>query len=161
MLSIYAMQKLLSQSNREILLFRLGVVTRHWRQRLDQTIESSGLTEATWRPLFHLHLLGDGTRQKDLAESLGIKGPSIVRLLEALLTKGLIRREEDEEDRRAKQLFLTHEGRALVNEIHAIILDQETNLLSQFNDDEISNIMSFIERLERAVDCQEPATHSS
>nr|WP_320049389.1 MarR family transcriptional regulator [uncultured Desulfuromonas sp.] len=145
------MKKPLCQSDREILLFRLGVITRHWRQILDQVIESSGLTEATWRPLFHLHLLGDGTRQKDLAESLGIKGPSIVRLLDALLAKGLIRRHEDLHDRRAKQLFLTEQGQKLVTQIHTIILDQESTLLHMFTDDEIATVMSFIERLEQAV----------
>nr|WP_320114413.1 MarR family transcriptional regulator [uncultured Desulfuromonas sp.] len=151
------MKNLRSQSNREILLFRLGVVTRHWRQLLDQTIETTGLTEATWRPLFHLYLLGDGTRQKDLAQSLGLKGPSIVRLLEALLAKGLIRREEDPDDRRAKQLYLTDAGRTLVREIHTIISDQEGALLSPFNDDEISHIMSFIDRLEQAVAIRDEA----
>ena len=67
------------------MLFRLAVVSRNWRKVLDREVQSAGLTDATWRPLVHLHFLGDGTRQKDLAASVGIEGPSVVRLLVASL----------------------------------------------------------------------------
>ena len=92
---------------RSNLLFRLSLMARRWRQILDAEIQASGLTDATWRPLLHLHLLGDGVRQKDLAHSLGIKGSSLVRLLDTLMAKGFVRRFEDDSDRRAKLLVLT------------------------------------------------------
>jgi len=134
------------------LLFRLSLLTRRWRQVLDAEIQASGLTDATWRPLLHLHLLGDGTRQKDLAESLGIRGPSIVRLLDTLLAKGLISRLEDETDRRAKLLFLTPQGRSLVARIQQAVQSLEGGLLDSFAEDDISRVARFVERLESAVD---------
>jgi len=137
--------------NRGNLLFRLALVTRRWRQVLDTEIQVSGLTDATWRPLLHLHLLGDGTRQKDLAESLGIKGPSIVRLLDTLLDKGLLRRQEDVSDRRAKLLFLTGDGQLLVNRIQEKVMTLENALFSSFGDGEISRMAEFIERLEANI----------
>jgi MarR family transcriptional regulator for hemolysin len=137
--------------NRGNLLFRLALATRRWRQVLDTEIQVSGLTDATWRPLLHLHLLGDGTRQKDLAESLGIKGPSIVRLLDTLLDKGLLRRQEDGSDRRAKLLFLTGDGQLLVNRIQEKVMALENALFGSFGDDEISRMADFIERLEAGI----------
>lgn len=53
-------------------------------------------------------------RQKDLAASIGIEGPSLVRLIDTLVIKGLIQRSEDGTDRRAKQLCLTPEGHLVV-----------------------------------------------
>lgn len=137
--------------NRSNLLFRLSLMTRRWRQVLDTEIQASGLTDATWRPLLHLHLLGDGTRQKDLAESLGIKGPSLVRLLDALLAKGLVRRFEDDSDRRAKLLFLTPEGQAHVNQIQETIVSLEDELFGKFSEGEILQVENFILRLESAM----------
>lgn len=137
--------------NRSNLLFRLSLMTRRWRQVLDTEIQASGLTDATWRPLLHLHLLGDGTRQKDLAESLGIKGPSLVRLLDALLAKGLVRRLEDDSDRRAKLLFLTPEGQAHVNQIQETIVSLEDELFGKFSEGEILQVENFILRLESAM----------
>lgn len=137
--------------NRSNLLFRLSLITRRWKKALDTEIQTSGLTDATWRPLLHLHLLGDGTRQKDLAESLGIKGPSLVRLLDALLTKGLIRRLEDDSDRRAKLLFLTPEGQANVKRIQGTILLMEDELFGKFSEGEIIQMENIILSLESAI----------
>src|SRR5512147_3215499 len=103
--------------NRGNLLFRLAYLTRRWRKVLDAEFQSSGLTDATWRPLLHLHILGKNIRQKDLASSLGIEGPSLVRLIDTLVTKGFIERTEDVKDRRAKLLRLTPEGLKLVDRI--------------------------------------------
>jgi MarR family transcriptional regulator for hemolysin len=133
------------------ILFRISHLARRWRQVLDLELRSAGLTDATWRPLLHLHLLGDGIRQKDLAASLGLEGPSLVRLLDALVAKGLIQRSEDETDRRAKQLTLTPEGRAAVARIHATVIPLESEVLSPFSDGEISLMAEFLLRLEASV----------
>ncbi len=137
--------------DRTNLLFRLAHLTRRWRQVLDAEFHASGLTDATWRPLLHLHLLGDGIRQKDLAASVGIEGPSLVRLLDSLVAKGLIERFEDVADRRAKLLCLTPAGRSLVARIHTTMLTLDDELLSPFSDREISRMAAFIERLEGVV----------
>ena len=137
--------------NRDNLLYSLGQLTRHWRQVLDNEFQSDGLTDATWRPLLHLHILGDGVRQKDLAASVGIEGPSLVRLLDTLVAKGLIQRSEDSTDRRAKLLCLTPEGRLVVARIRETVAPLENQLLSPFSDSEISQLGQFVLRLESTV----------
>lgn len=137
--------------DRSTLLFRLAVLTRRWSQLLDNEFQHAGLTAATWRPLLHLHLLGEGVRQKDLASSIGIEGPSLVRLVDTLAAKGLIERSIDATDRRAKLLCLTGPGRAVFARIHATVLNLEGELLSPFNDSEFSRVAGFVERLEGTV----------
>jgi MarR family transcriptional regulator for hemolysin len=145
------MQTLHSKIDRSNLLFRLALLTRRWRKVLDTGIQAAGLTDATWRPLMHLRQLGDGIRQKDLAASVGIEGTSIVRLIDTLITKGLIRRSEDGTDRRAKQLFLTHEGLQLVDRIQETVTTLEQDLLEKVSDSEMELIATFILRLESGV----------
>ena len=113
-------------NNSQNLLFRLILLTKRWRQVVDQQLMSSGLTDATWRPLFHIYLLGNDVRQKDLAESIGIAGPSLVRLLDTLLAKKLINRREDNQDRRVKRLSLTTSGEQI-----ALKLQQAINTIDQ------------------------------
>jgi MarR family transcriptional regulator, transcriptional regulator for hemolysin len=93
--------------------FRLARITRRLRQAVDGELRAYGLTEATWRPLAYLGRLGEGIRQKELAQALGIEGPSLVRLLDSLERRGLIERREDEADRRARGIYLTPTGREL------------------------------------------------
>ncbi len=137
--------------DRNNILYHLGLLTRHWRQVLDTEFQSVGLTDATWRPLLHLNILGEGVRQKDLAGSIGIEGPSLVRLLDTLIAKGLIRRTEDGTDRRAKLLGLTPEGHVVVARIREIVTSLENELLSSFSDSEITRFGQFVLSLESNV----------
>lgn len=136
---------------RNNLIYHLGLLTRRWRQVLDSEFHAAGLTDATWRPLLHLHMLGNGVRQKDLAGSIGIEGPSLVRLLDTLIAKELIQRSEDAADRRAKLLRLTPEGELLVVRIKETVSSLENKLLSPFSDGEIARFGQFILSLESIV----------
>lgn len=140
-----------TEVNRSNLLLRLGYLTRHWRKILDAEFQSSGLTDATWRPLLHLHILGEDIRQKDLAASLGIEGPSLVRLIDSLITKDLIERSEDVRDRRAKLLRLTPEGLKLVDRIRKTVTGLEEGIFSSFSDNEVAQFADFVQRLESSV----------
>ncbi|MDD2309540.1 MAG: MarR family transcriptional regulator [Desulfuromonadaceae bacterium] len=137
--------------DRSNLLYHLGLLTRRWRQALDSEFQAAGLTDATWRPLLHLHHLGDGVRQKDLAASVGIEGPSLVRLIDTLVIKGLIQRSEDGTDRRAKLLCLTPEGQLIVARIREIVTALENELLSPFSDVAIAQFGQFILSLESTI----------
>jgi MarR family transcriptional regulator for hemolysin len=137
--------------DRSNLLYHLGLLTRRWRQVLDNEFNAAGLTDATWRPLLHLNLLGDGVRQKDLAASVGIEGPSLVRLIDTLVIKGLIQRSEDGTDRRAKLLCLTPEGQLIVARIKEIVAPLENELLVSFSDSDIARFGKFILSLESTV----------
>jgi MarR family transcriptional regulator for hemolysin len=101
--------------------FELGLVARRWRRALDDALASSGLTDASWRPLIHLARLGDGARQYDLARSLGIEGPTLVRMLDRLAEAGLVERREDPSDRRAKTLRLTEAGRTSAERARSVV----------------------------------------
>ena len=140
-----------STIDRSNLIYRMGLVTRRWRQVLDREFRVVGLTDATWRPLLHLQLLGDGILQKELAASVGIEGPSLVRILDALVAKGLIQRSEDRSDRRVKRLCLTSAGHLVVARICDILLPLENQLLHAFSDQEITRFGQFIQRCETTV----------
>lgn len=145
------MKKPLTKIDRSNLLYHLGLLTRRWRRILDNEFNAAGLTDATWRPLLHLHLLGDGVRQKDLAASVGIEGPSLVRLIDTLVIKGLIQRSEDTTDRRAKLLCLTPEGQLIVARIKEIVVPLENELLSTFSDSDVARFGQFILTLESTI----------
>jgi len=128
--------------------FRLVLLARRWRQAVDAELHAAGLTDATWRPLIHLHKVGEGMRQKDLAASLGMDGSSVVRLLDVLASQGLLERREDPADGRAKTLHLTPEGRRLARHVQALIVAFEERLLHGVDDDEIVALGRAFDRIE-------------
>jgi len=140
-----------SEINRDNLVFRLSLLTRRCRQIIDHEFHDAGLTEATWRPLLHLHILGNQSKQKDLAASVGIEGATLVRLLDTLVDKGLIQRTEDSSDRRKNLISLTQEGQSTVDKLRKIIDPLQDQLLNDFTDNDIAAIGRFIRTLESNV----------
>lgn len=109
-------------------------LSRIWRREVDRVLAVHGTSEARALPILQIARLGEGVRQGPLADSLGIEGPSLVRLLDQLCAAGLVERRDDPRDGRAKTLHLTPEGRALaavieetIDGVRAIVLAKITN----------------------------------
>ncbi|KFL89442.1 Transcriptional regulator, MarR family [Acetobacter malorum] len=81
---------------------RLARLAAIWRREIDADLRRFSLTDATWRPIYYLNFSEQPVRQTDLARSLSLEAPSLVRLLDVLEKRGFIVREIDEEDRRSK-----------------------------------------------------------
>ena len=90
---------------------------RQWRRLADLVVRPHGLSESTALPLLLIARRGDGLNQTTLADAIGVEGPSLVRTLDQLCAAGLVLREADKTDRRAKCLRLTPKGRALVDHL--------------------------------------------
>ena len=127
--------------------FEFSVLARQWRRVLERQLEQAGLTDATWAPLLHLDRLGDGVTQKTLAAAVGIDGSSLVRLLDILAGKAWIERRIGEEDRRARLLHLTPEGRDAVARVRAILFDAEKPLLEGISEEELGAAIRLFEKL--------------
>ncbi|GGF52685.1 transcriptional regulator [Azorhizobium oxalatiphilum] len=104
-------------------------VNRLWRKELDHALAAHGLSQATALPLLMLSRR-DCMRQGQLAEELGIEGPSLVRLIDMLAAEQLVERREDPADRRAKTLHLTPAGREKGAEIETVVAGVRARILS-------------------------------
>lgn len=138
--------------------FRIFLIGRLWRREVDEMLARYGLSDATWQPLLHLSRIGEGIRQRDLAESLGIEGPSLVRLLDSLESQGLIERREDETDRRAKAVHLTEDGRTLVEGIRGVAAEVRERLLAGVPDEDVMLCLGLLGRIESNIAAGRPAS---
>lgn len=112
--------------------------SRRWRRLAEEAMGSLGLSEARAAPLIWVGRLGGGVRQVTLAQHIGIEGPSLVRLLDQLEAAGLLERRDDPEDRRAKTIWLTPEGKALTRRVERVLMDLRERLLQDVSDADIA-----------------------
>ncbi|WP_160000436.1 MarR family winged helix-turn-helix transcriptional regulator [Roseomonas sp. 18066] len=136
---------------REVFGRLLGQVARHWRRAVDQRLQAYGLTEATWLPMLHLARAPQPMRQKALAASLALDSSTVVRLLDALQSAGLIERREDPDDRRAKAIFLTATGQALVAQVEATSAEVRGAVLAGVGDAELEAAEAVLEKILAAL----------
>lgn len=131
---------------------RLNRIGQGIRRAIDEELRTLGLTDATWRPLFHLGRLGDGLRQKELAEALLIEGPSLVPLLDNLEANGYVERLEDPTDRRCKIIRMTAAGERIYKQTADIASKISARLMRNVSDDELALCHDVFDRLDVALD---------
>jgi DNA-binding MarR family transcriptional regulator len=101
------------------LVAQLVESSRLLRNFIDHRAKSRGTTRAQWIVLFRLRQQ-EGLSQVDLADVLELQPISLVRLLDRLVEHGLLERRNDPKDRRANRLFLTAQGKQLVDDLDSL-----------------------------------------
>ncbi|CDY79337.1 Transcriptional regulator, MarR family [Caballeronia glathei] len=119
----------------------LVIASRKWRRASHSVLASHNVSEACATPLLVAGRLGEPVRQVVLAEMVSIEGPSLVRLLDQLCAANLVRREEDPDDRRAKIISLTDEGRAVTSKVEAQLVGLRSKVLEGFTRDELETTL--------------------
>ena len=133
------------QAELGLLVLRLA---RIWRRRVDQALAEHGLSEAMAHPLRMLSRAGKGMRQGILADELGVEGPSLVRIIDLLAAEGLVERQEDPTDRRAKVLQITPRGEAKVEEILKVMRKVRVELYRGIPADDLATTYDVLRRIE-------------
>jgi len=109
----------------------LVIASRQWRRTSHGVIAAYNVSEACATPLLIAARLDAPVRQVALAELTGIEGPSLVRLLDQLCAANLVRRDEDPDDRRAKIISLTDEGRSVTAKIEKELIGLRAGVLNE------------------------------
>ena len=131
-----------SISSKDHFGFNFITLARRWRKAIDRELADSGLTDATWTPLIHLSKHGEPLTQSELAHLIGLDTSSLVRLLDQLEAKGMLERQIDPKDRRARLLNLTDQGRQEVAKLSIQLTNIEHHLLSGISEDDVANLMN-------------------
>jgi len=95
----------------ETIPLALNDLARGWRSRLDERLRPLGLSCAMWAVIRRLASGPAAQTQRELAEAVGIEGPTLVRLLDRLEQSGIARRVSDPGDRRIKRVELSEQTR--------------------------------------------------
>ena len=98
--------------------------------------------------------MGEGVRPGVIADAVGIEPSSVVRLIDTLAASGLIERRDDANDRRAKLIFLTPEGRKKVKEIESALVPLRRELLQGLTEKELDVCMHVFKTLGASIERQ-------
>jgi DNA-binding MarR family transcriptional regulator len=109
-----------------------------------------GLTIAQMRVLWALRD-EDGLPVGALAEQLGVNPSTITGHVDRLVRQGLVRREEDGDDRRIVRNFLTDDGATAVGALRRIAGTYVINILKHLDEPRLARLESALEDLCRAA----------
>lgn len=111
---------------------------RAWRSRMDARLRPLGLSSAMWAVMACLARKNAPLTQRELAQAIGVEGPTLVRLLDRLEEGGWAKRVADPEDRRVKRVELTEKVRPCFEEVRRTDDAVRRELLRDIPPDEIA-----------------------
>jgi MarR family transcriptional regulator for hemolysin len=129
-------------------LFR---VSRRWGLTLDERLKATGPGRPVWATLLWLSRRGEGTSQRELAESMGVETPTMTRQLEHMERLGLIARRPVRGDRRAKRVELTDEGRAALERMDGLAAEVRRVLLRDVDPADLAVAVRVLQAIRRRL----------
>ena len=140
---------------REEFVFKLFHTRNKMRLELDSVFKPLGVTDATWRVLFFLYRSTEDTMQKQLANELGIEGPTLVRLLDKLEELDLIERKPAAHDRRGKTVHLTDAAEPLISQLLDIAVSTRTRMLANIPDEDLDTCVRVFDQILATAESRE------
>jgi MarR family transcriptional regulator for hemolysin len=112
----------------------------------DKSLAEVGGSLTVWLVLAELQGQVHG-RQRELAEAVGIEGPTLTHHLNRMEAAGLVTRRRDPENRRVHRVELTDDGQAAFFGLLDTVVAFDDRLRAGFSDGELATLRDFLERL--------------
>ncbi|MBF7096399.1 MarR family winged helix-turn-helix transcriptional regulator [Alkalibacter mobilis] len=114
-------------------------VLRHHYKRLHELLEEINVYPGQPPLLFILEKEG-GLSQKILAKKINIKPSTLTTMLKCMENNGIVKKVQDDEDKRVTRVFLTEYGRDTVMKTKKIMNVISEEALSGFDSDEVKQL---------------------
>ena len=121
---------------------QLAQLSRAWRAELDRRLADLGLSQARWLVLLYLSRFEHQPTQRELARSVGVEGPTLARLLDALEAQGLVSRQPVADDRRAKRIVLCPPATPLIERIEKISAQLRSELFAGIDEEDLNRCLA-------------------
>jgi len=133
--------------------YLMRMCTNRVLPQMEALFEDAELTFSQWTTLVALH---DGRIRTagDLAHNICHDAGSLTRLIDEMVSRGLVNRNRSETDRRVVTLSLTARGRAVVEQLAPRVMHFWNGLLAGFTHAEVDTLIGLLTRLVVVAEAQ-------
>jgi DNA-binding MarR family transcriptional regulator len=117
-------------------------------------VEENGLTVPVWRVLATLSG-DDGLSVSRLAEIVLEKQPTLTKIIDRMEAEGLVKRREDDDDRRQTRICITARGRRMVTPLLRQAKRHERDVLEDYSSDDAQRLKTMLRGLIKHCATQE------
>ena len=139
------------------LAFLIAQVGSHAQNSFGKRVDSLGLRLAHVGVLKAIFAAG-GLTQRELGDALGMFPSNLVRLIDELETKELVRRGDNESDRRSYTLVLTKKGQSVASELIALTQAHQDHICAALTQPERRELTRLLRKIARDQGLQ-PGVH--
>jgi MarR family transcriptional regulator for hemolysin len=150
---------MLTKSPEETIGLLLVDGARLLRLQIDRALEDAGLglTAGEARTLAYVSLY-PASRQTALAAQMNVEPMTLVTFLDKLESRGLVAREPDPTDRRAKIIQLASDAQPTLEQVLGITRKVQDGALQDFRPEEVEMLRTLLTRMRANIASSEPGT---
>jgi len=126
-------------------------VSRAYKSAADGLTADFELSHASAWPVLMISRLGDGVRPGQVADAVGIEPPSLVRIIDQLVAAGLVLRQDDPSDRRAKTLSLTTSGKIIAERLEKALAPFRRDLFKDMPQADVEATVRVLTQLDQVL----------
>lgn len=134
--------------------FKIDTTIKKIRQSLQKKLDdkNADLTVDQWVLLDHIFRHeADGVSQNELAEMTVKDAPTVTRIIDLLVKKGLAERKMAENDRRKFNITLTDAGRNKFHEAFPIVAEVRRKGWGDLNDEDFQNFVRVLDSIYKNI----------
>jgi MarR family transcriptional regulator for hemolysin len=114
----------------------------------DQELRNKfGITFGQWKIIIILANNNDGLSQKEIAEKLGLEGPTIIPIIDKLEKDGFVKRMVDKNDRRNNRIFLTEKTISSLDSMVSYAVKIKETSIKNITEQDISITKQTLEKM--------------
>lgn len=98
-------------------------------------------------PILNVLNRRDGYSQRELAELLGVKPPTVTVSINRLEKSGILCRKQDENDQRVTRIYLTDKGREAIQQAMSLVKKMEDAVFGDFSEAELVQMRQFFQQI--------------
>lgn len=125
---------------------RLNVLARVLRNNFDRDVSALGVTRSQWA-MIAVVFRDPGAMQRQIADVLEMSEASAGRLIDRLCADGLLERQDKQDDRRAKAVYVTDAAKPLLEQLSEIATLSEERIFDGFSKDELDSLKLALDRI--------------
>lgn len=154
---LYICSKIIKAMQKEhVSLIELGKMMREvirvFKKRFDENLQQEIRISMEQLGLLHaISLKEEDVIQKDMAEMMGKDKSVILRLIDSLEEKGLVRRVVDLKDRRKNYLMVTKLGNRVIDQYTKVFFDMTKEMEVGLRQEEIDNFHKVVQHIKDAA----------
>lgn len=136
----------------------LALAAKAVRARFETELAADGASLATFVVL-HDAVAATGLSQRELAERIGLEGPTLTRHLDRMEAEGLIVRRRDPQDRRVWRIEPTPAGKQLYGKLRRTADRLERALTAGLDDAEVATLRRLLAHLRENMEVTATRAH--
>lgn len=90
---------------------------------------------------------GNGRSMGELAEAVLLNHPTLTKIIDRMVSDGLLDRPQDPHDRRKVLMFCSNRGRALCQRLNSLAMSQEAHIIENYGNKSTRELKRLLESL--------------